>query len=153
MGHRCQRSFLGLGLTFDIPGLRTGVERARSTPGSIASCGSSLFRMHAREVPAAAGGRYLVPTCRVDKDNGHVAIAGEHRSSTVLRATGFSQCHRHHVPVRVEVADDQACLWLGQLLPDPGHPVNAGGLEPGDVSGVPDADSRIVICRKPKTLG
>ena len=48
------------------------------------------------------------PHIGVDKDHGHVAIAGDDRSSTVLRATGFSQCHRHHVPVCVEVADDKA---------------------------------------------
>jgi hypothetical protein len=68
------------------------------------------------------------PHIGVDKDHGHVAIAGDERSSAVLRATGFSQCHRHHVPVRVEVADDQACLWLSEFLPDPGHAVNAGGV-------------------------
>ena len=37
--HRCRGS--SHGLTVDIPGLRTGVERARWTPGSTASCGSS----------------------------------------------------------------------------------------------------------------
>ena len=47
------------------------------------------------------------------------------------------------------MTDDQARLRLGQLLPDPGHPVNAGGLEPGDVSGAPYADGRLVICREP----
>ena len=67
------------------------------------------------------------PQIGVDKDHGHVAIAWEHPSSAVLRATRFSQCHRHHFPVRVEVADDQARLRLGQLFPDPGRPVNAGG--------------------------
>ena len=54
----------------------------------------------------------------------------------------------HDSAVRVEVADDQACLWLGQLLPDPGHPVNAGGVEPSEVSGVPYADGSLVICRE-----
>ena len=37
-------------------------ERARSKPGSTTSYGSSLFPMHAREVPAAAGRRHPVPT-------------------------------------------------------------------------------------------
>jgi len=60
--HRCQGS--SLGLTFGIPGLRRGRERARSTPGSTASCDSSLFRMPAREVPVAAGGLRRVPTYR-----------------------------------------------------------------------------------------
>jgi len=67
------------------------------------------------------------PYVGVDKDHGHVAVVGDDRSSAVLRATGFSQCHRHYVPVRVEVADDKTGLRIGQLLPDPGHPVNAGG--------------------------
>jgi hypothetical protein len=67
------------------------------------------------------------PQIGVDKDHGHVAVVGDDRSSAVVRATGFSQCHRHDVPVRDEVADDKTCLRLGQLLPDPGHPVNAGG--------------------------
>ena len=85
------------------------------------------------------------PYVGVDKDHGHVAIVGDDRSSAVLRTTGFSQCHRHHVPVRVEVADDQACLWLSDLLPDPGHPVNAGLWESGNV---PHADGSLVICRE-----
>jgi hypothetical protein len=67
------------------------------------------------------------PHVGVDKDHGLVAIAGDDHSRAVLRATGFSQCHGHHVPVRGEVADDQACPWLGDLLPDPGHPVTARG--------------------------
>ena len=54
-------------------------------------------------------------------------LTGDDRSSAVLRAARFSQCHRHHVPVRVEVAYDQARLTLGRLSPDTGHPVNAGG--------------------------
>ena len=93
------------------------------------------------------------PHIGVDKDHRHVAIAGDDRSGTVLRATGLSQCHRHHVPVRAEVADDQAGPWLGQLLPDPGYPVNAGGQESGDVSGVPDMDGSLVICREPIEYG
>jgi hypothetical protein len=105
--------------------------------------------MHAREVLQQLAADTPSPHIGTDKDHGHVAIAGDDRSSTVLRATGFSQFHRHHVPVRVEVADDQARLRLGQLLPDPGNPVNAGGKEPGDVSGVPDADGSLVICREP----
>jgi hypothetical protein len=67
------------------------------------------------------------PHVGVDNDHGHVAAVGDDRSSTVVRATGFSQCHRHDIPVRDEVADDQTCLWLSQFLPDPGHAVNAGG--------------------------
>jgi len=89
------------------------------------------------------------PYVGVNKDHGHVAIVGDDRSSAVLRATGFSQCHRQHDPVRIEVADDKTGLRLGQLLPDPGHPVSVGGLESGDVSGVPDADGSLVICREP----
>jgi len=69
----------------------------------------------------------LSPHVGVDKDHGHVAVVGYDRSCAVVRATGFSQCHRHHVPVRVEVADDKTGLRLGELLPDPGHPVSAGG--------------------------
>ena len=49
-----------------------------------------------------------------------MAIVGNDRSSAVLGATGFSQCHRHHIPARVEVADDKTGLRLGQFLPDPG---------------------------------
>src|ERR1035437_10820706 len=52
------------------------------------------------------------PHIGVDKDHGHVAISWDDRSSPVLRATRFSQGHRHHFPVRVEVADDQARLRL-----------------------------------------
>ena len=89
------------------------------------------------------------PQIGVDKNHGHVAIAGDDHSSPVLRATGFGQGHRHHFPVCIEVTDDQARLRLGQLLPDPGHPVNAGGLEPGDVSGVPYADGSLMISREP----
>ena len=78
-----------------------------------------------------------------------MAIAWDECSGPVLRATGFSKCHRHHVLVRVEVANDQTCLRLSELLPDPGYAVNAWGLEPGDVGGVPDADGSLVICRVP----
>jgi hypothetical protein len=47
------------------------------------------------------------------------------------------------------VADNQARLGVGQLFPDPGHPVRAGGQAPGEVRGVPEVDGRLVICRKP----
>jgi len=89
------------------------------------------------------------PQVGVDKDHGHVAIAGDDRSSAVLRATGLSQCHCHYVPVRAEVADDQARIRLCQLLPDPGYPGSAGGQESGDVCGVPEMDGSFVICREP----
>src|SRR5450759_1186479 len=104
-----------------------GVERARSTPGSTASYGSIPFPMHARVNPAAAGGRHPAPNVGVDEDHGHMAVAGDDRSCAVLRATGFRQRHSQHVPARVGVANDQARAGIGQLLPDPGHPLNAGG--------------------------
>ena len=69
----------------------------------------------------------LSPHVGVDKDHGHVAVVGYDRSCAVVRATGFSQCHRHHVLVRVEVADDKTGLRVGELLPDSGYPVDAGG--------------------------
>jgi len=74
------------------------------------------------------------PHVGVDKDHGHVAAVRDDRSSAVLRPTGFSQCHRHYVPVRVEVADDKTGLRLGQLLPDPGHPANAEGRSLGSLA-------------------
>ena len=111
--------------------------------------GSSLFRMHAREVPAAAGGRYRIHTCRGGQrpwTRGHSRGCSLQPRAPPYRV---QPARRDHIPVRVEVTDDQARLRLGQFLPDPSHPVNAGGLEPGDVSGVPDADSSLVICREP----
>ena len=67
------------------------------------------------------------PHVGVDKDHGHVVVVGDDGASAVVPATGFSQCHRQYVPARVAVADDKTGLRLGQLLPDPGHTVNAGG--------------------------
>jgi hypothetical protein len=67
------------------------------------------------------------PHVGVDEHHGQLAVAGDDRSCAVLRATGFSQRHGQHVPARAGVANDQARAGIGQLLPDLGHPLNAGG--------------------------
>lgn len=54
----------------------------------------------------------------------------------------------HHIPVRVEVADDQTCLWLGDIQIRAGRlTLRGNGLAIS--SGVPNASGSLVICREP----
>jgi hypothetical protein len=123
------------------PKVRGPGPQRRATPASL--------RCALVKSPQQLAADTASPHFGVDKDHGHVAIAGDDRSSAALRAPGFSQCHRHHIPVPVEVTNHQARLWLGEFLPNPGHPVNARWQEPGDVGGPPDSKGTLVICRKP----
>lgn len=91
----------------------------------------------------------LTPHVGVDEDHGHVPITGEDRTCAMFCATGFSQCHGQRFPIGSGSANHQVRAGVGQLFPDPGHPVNTGRQEPGHVRGPPDIDGSLVICRKP----